>query len=346
MIWVSLFEDFYRGELDLYRLNGAMITRIPKVEVANDMKRIRPISLINCSFKIFSKVLTSRLGKVSQRLISQTQSAFIKGRYILESVVVAHELVHSLHKNKKPGLIIKLDYEKAYDKVNWNFLFAILAARGFSERWINWIKCLVKGGSVGVNLNGEESAFFKPGKGLRQGDHISPLLFILVGYVLTKMWRRAVRNGLIKGLLPEFREGGVVSLQYGDDTIVFSDPSEQYPRNLKCSLIWFEKLPGMRINYHKSELIPCNMSENPIFVGAHILGCPVGSFPIKYLGIPLQFKKFRREDIQPLVDNILKRVGSWRGKLLSHAAKVTLIQSCLVVFLFTCSLLLTSLNGL
>jgi hypothetical protein len=71
MIWVSLFEDFYRGELDLYRLNAAMITLIPKVEEANDMKQFRPINLINSSFKIFSKVLTSRLDKVSQRLISQ-----------------------------------------------------------------------------------------------------------------------------------------------------------------------------------------------------------------------------------------------------------------------------------
>jgi hypothetical protein len=145
--------------------------------------------------------------------------------------------------------------------------------------------------------------------------------------VLTRIWRRAAGSGLIKGLLPEFREGGVVSLQYADDTIVFSDPSESYLRNLKCSLIWFEKLSGMRINYHKSELIPCNMFEEQTHTTAHIFGCPAGSFPIKYLGIPLHFDKLRREDIQPLVDNILKRVASWRGKLLSHAAKVTLIQS-------------------
>jgi hypothetical protein len=82
------------------------------------MKLFRPISLINCSFKIFSKVLTLRLGKISQRLISDNQSAFIKGRYILESVVIAHELVHSLHKSKDSGLILKLDYEKAYDRGN------------------------------------------------------------------------------------------------------------------------------------------------------------------------------------------------------------------------------------
>jgi hypothetical protein len=77
-----MFEDFYKGKLDLYRLNCAMVTLIPKIEEAKEMKLFRPISLINCSFKIFSKVSTSILGKISHRLISSNQCAFIKGRYI------------------------------------------------------------------------------------------------------------------------------------------------------------------------------------------------------------------------------------------------------------------------
>lgn len=100
---VSMFQDFLAGNLDLYRLNFALLTLIPKEQDAKDMKKFRPISLCNCSFKIFSKVLTNRLGKVACRLISPQQSAFIKRRYILESVVVAHEIVHSVHKDKKRG---------------------------------------------------------------------------------------------------------------------------------------------------------------------------------------------------------------------------------------------------
>jgi hypothetical protein len=85
----------------------------------------------------------------------------------------------------------------------------------------------------------------------------------------------------------------------------------------------------MRIKYHKSEFILVNRSDEQIHIAARIFGCPVGSFPIKYLDIPLHFDKLRREYIQPLVDKIMKRIASWREKLLSYAARVTLIQTCL-----------------
>ena len=130
---LSMFNNFHQGKLDLHRLNFALITLIPKEEGARPMKKFRPISLINCSFKIFSKALTMRLGKVIDRLVSPQPSAFIQGRYILESVVIAHELVHSVHKDKEPGCIIKLDYEKAYDRVSWEFLFEILESRCFNS---------------------------------------------------------------------------------------------------------------------------------------------------------------------------------------------------------------------
>jgi hypothetical protein len=96
-----MFNDFFRGELDLYRLNFAMMSLIPKEEGPTNMRKFRPKSLINCSFKFFSKVLTLRLSKIVDRLISPHLSAFIHGRYILESVVLAHEIVHSVHSKKE-----------------------------------------------------------------------------------------------------------------------------------------------------------------------------------------------------------------------------------------------------
>lgn len=172
----------------------------------------------------------------------------------MESVVVAHEIVHSIHKENKKGIVLKLDYEKAYDRVDLDFLIEILDSRGFCPTWISWIQKLSRGGSVGVTLNGEDSRFFTTGKGLRQGDPISPILFNLVGDVLTKMLEKAAEKNLIKGLLTDIRDKGITSLQYADDTILFSDIEDSHLKNLKGTLAWFEHISGMRINFHKSRM--------------------------------------------------------------------------------------------
>jgi hypothetical protein len=117
-------------------MNLSTITLIPKTENVDDMKSFRPISLLNRSFKIFNRVMTTRLEGVCHRIIAKEQSVFIKGRYILESVVIAHEVLYSMHKSKQPRVILKLDYEKAYDRVNIDFLLEILESRGFGETWI------------------------------------------------------------------------------------------------------------------------------------------------------------------------------------------------------------------
>jgi hypothetical protein len=131
---ISLFEDWFEGDLDVFRLNFAMITLIPKENDAREMKKFRPISLLNCSFKIFTKVLTNRFARNLDRLISFQQSSFIKGRFILESVVTAHEIIHEVHSKKNQGLVFKIDYEKAYGRVNLDFLYEILACRALGQK--------------------------------------------------------------------------------------------------------------------------------------------------------------------------------------------------------------------
>lgn len=130
---MALFLDFFNETLDIYRLNFAILTSIPKEPNATSMKKFRPISLLNCSFKIFTKVLTNRLALIMNSLISSNQSAFIKGRYILESVVITHEVLHSVHSSGDCGLILKLDYEKAFDKVNLDFLEELLSLRALAQ---------------------------------------------------------------------------------------------------------------------------------------------------------------------------------------------------------------------
>jgi hypothetical protein len=178
---VEMFEDFHRCELDIYRLNFALITVIPQEKDARTMNKFRPISLLNFCYKIFTRVLTNRLGKVIDKLIASNQTTFIKGRYILESVVIAHEVLHSVHQARKQSLVLKVDYEKAYDKVNWLFLMEILEKRGIGGKWLEWIRRIIFRGYVGLTINNVEGEFFQTGKGLRQGDPLSPLAFYLSG---------------------------------------------------------------------------------------------------------------------------------------------------------------------
>jgi len=142
---MRLVRDFESGNLNLDRLNYAMITLIPKEPDATHLKKFRPISLINCSFKIFAKALNNRLIKVADRLICTNQTTFIKRRFILESVVAAHEIIHEIHRNKESGIILKLDYEKAYDRVSWTFIDDMLTSRGFGAKWRGWMKKVIQG---------------------------------------------------------------------------------------------------------------------------------------------------------------------------------------------------------
>jgi hypothetical protein len=178
-------------------------------------------------------------------------------------------------------------------------------------------------------MNNIVGNFFITGKGLRQGDPLSPLLFDQVVDVLTRMLVKASNAGLIKGLSPDICPGGVICLQYADDTILFSDSNVTYTANLKKVLTCFEQVSGMRINYSKSELIPLGLEPEELEALANILECTIGEFPIKYLGIPLHYDKLRRADLQPLIDKILRRIAGWRGKLLSYASRVLMIRTCL-----------------
>ena len=187
----------------------------------------------------------------------------------------------------------------------------------------------MQGGSLCIRMNDENSTFFKPGKGLRQGDPLSPLLFNLVADVFSRMLMRAAKVNLITGLLPHSKPGGIISLQYADDTLLFLENNLDKAVNLKWILVCFEQLSGMKINYDKSDLLVLGMDDERANDFDKIFCCKRSDFHIKYLGVPLHFSKLRREDLQPVIDKIVKRIAGWKGRLLSYAGRLTLLKSCL-----------------
>lgn len=129
---MELFEDFYLGNLDIKRINYGIITLLPKTKEASMIQQFRPICLLNCLYKWFTKCLTLRVEPVVGRIIHRSQTAFLKGRNIMNSILALHEILHETKCKKQIGVVLKLDSEKAYDKVYWSFLMKCIKARGFS----------------------------------------------------------------------------------------------------------------------------------------------------------------------------------------------------------------------
>src|SRR6266498_2851900 len=162
-----MFHELHSGDLPIFSLNFGVITLIPKVQEANLIQQYRPICLLSVSFKIFTKVITNRLNTVADKMVSLTQTAFLRGRNIPERVVILHETIHEMHRKKLSGVILKIDFKQAYDKVKWQFLLQTLRMKGFSPKWISWVKSFISGGSVAVNVNNDIGHYFQTKKGLR-----------------------------------------------------------------------------------------------------------------------------------------------------------------------------------
>lgn len=227
---------------------------------------------------------------------------------MIDHIACAHEVLHYVHKQKLKGLLFKLDYEKAFDKVNWEFLIEVLKARGFGNLFIGWIKSILLSGQTCINLNGEFGPYFKCQRGLRQGDPLSPLLFNLVADVLNKSLQQIQTAGFIRGLGNFHNIDSILNLQFTDDTLLFLHADATMVASLKLHLIAFENLSGMKINYAKSEMIPLNLSDQEGSHFAQLFGCKVTCLPITYLGLPLHYKKPSLLDWQSVIDKIDSRI--------------------------------------
>jgi predicted secreted Zn-dependent protease len=326
---MALFKDFHNGSLPLFNLNFGIITLLPKEQEVKKIQQYRPICMLNVSFKIFTKVLANRLTSIASKLIKPSQTAFLPGRYILEGVVILHETIHELHRKKEKGIILKLDFEKAYDKVNWDFLQQVLRMKGFSDKWCHWIDSIVRGGSVCVKVNEEMGHYFQTKKGLRQGDPLSPILFNLVADMLAVLIERSKELGYVDGLIPNLVEGGLSILQYADDTILFLEDDLDKAKNLKMVLGAFEKLSGLKINFHKSELFCFGETKERTTDYVNLFECKEGALPFRYLGIPMSYRKLANKEWRMVEERFQKKLSSWKGKLLSYGGRLVLINSVL-----------------
>jgi len=185
---------FYREGKIPKGCNASFLTLIPKTENPQSLEEYIPISLVGCVYKILTKLLANRFKKVIGKVVDGTQSTFLSNRGLLDSVLVVNEVINELRRRKKSGVVVKLDFEKAYDSVSWEFLFYMMRRLGFCEKWIQWIKACLESATVSVLVNGSPTKEFKPSRGLRQGDPMVPFLFLIVAQGLVGLVKEATRK--------------------------------------------------------------------------------------------------------------------------------------------------------
>ncbi|GJT90562.1 RNA-directed DNA polymerase, eukaryota [Tanacetum coccineum] len=308
--------------------NSNFIALIPKILDANMVKDFRPISLIGSLYKIIAKILANRLVGVLGDLVNEVQSAFVADRQILDGPFILDEVLQWCRRKKKHALIFKVDFEKAFDSVRWDFVDDVLNKFGFGERWRTWIQSCLRSSRGSILVNGSPTEEFQFFRGLKQGDPLSPFLFILIMESLHISFQRVVDAGLFTGI----KINSMVNLShlfYADDAIFLGQWSELNIDSLVRVLDCFFRASGLRINMCKSKIMGVNVEDGMVKNAASKLGCLVLKTPFTYLGTKVGGNMSRKQAWKEVVDKVLSRLSRWKMKLLSIGGRLTLLKSVL-----------------
>ncbi|KAA3474875.1 reverse transcriptase [Gossypium australe] len=257
------------GDSEIGGINKTRIVLIPKVERPKNMSQFRHISLCNVIYKIIAKVLVFRMSEVLGYCINEAQGAFVPGGH-------------------KGNFALKLDMSKAYDRVEWDLLAGMMKHLGFHEKWIILIMRCVCSVSYSVSINGCNSEWFSPSRGLRQGDPLSPFLFLLCAEGFSILIEEAKQKGLMKGAPIGRARFSINHLFFTDDSILFGDASREGAEAVRDVINEYEPISGQRVNFEKSLIyfganVKPEVKENIV----NMLGVRMANNPDKYLGLPM-----------------------------------------------------------
>ncbi|GJW55657.1 RNA-directed DNA polymerase, eukaryota [Tanacetum coccineum] len=292
-------KSFFRSGLFRKGCNPSFITLIPKVNDVKFVKDFCPISLIRCQYKIVGKILANRLSSVIGSLVSKEQSAFIRGRQIFDGPLILSEVIDWCNQKKRKAMIFKVDFEKAYDSVPASIL-----------------------------VNGSPTQEFYFEQGLRHGDPLSPILFLLVMEALHISFVRAMDRGFFKGIHVGSHELVHIShLFYAYDAVFIGERREENLRHLVSILHCFYLALGLRINIHKCCIMGVGGVTNvEVYRGAQMIGCEASKTPFKYLGVMVGGKMNRLHSWDVVIDKVTARLSKWKVKTLSIGVPIEVLK--------------------
>lgn len=300
------------------RHNETHVRLIPKGLAPRKVGDYRPIALCNVHYKIIAKILTKRLQPILHSLISPFQSAFVPNRVISDNVLITHEVLHFLRTSeakKYCSMAVKTDMSKAYDRIEWGFLQAVLKRLGFHDKWISWVMECVQTVSYKFLINGTPKGQVIPSRGLRQGDPLSPYLFILCTEVLSRLCIKAQRHGNLPGIKVARASPPINHLLFADDTMFFCKSSPTCCASLGKILEQYEAISGQCINLAKSSITFSSKTSGDTKTKVkQALKISQDGGIGKYLGLPEHFGRKKRDT----------------SRFLSGAGKQILLKSILM----------------
>ncbi|XP_056698604.1 uncharacterized protein [Spinacia oleracea] len=316
---VHAIQFFFSHGFMLKDWNRTFLILLLKVLHPDSVSQFRPIGLCNVIYKCIAKCLTHRMQSVLPSLISDTQNAFVPGRLMSDECLIAHELMSYINRakaRKKFFAVVKLDMNKAYDRVRWDFLFQALQEFGFPPYWVHIIRQCITTVSYQVLVNGEPTRSFNPKCGMRQGDPLSPYLFVLCMEVFSALMRRSENDHLIQGISVCRGAPLVSQLFFADDSLLFFRVSPEVCDQVLSVLAEFSSLSGQVINYQKSfvKFSPNTPQDYRDYLASSLrLGQRPSLGP--YLGVPV---------------DIARKLANFSTLHLSSATKLVVINSVLV----------------
>ena len=315
------------------RINETHVCLIPKVTSPKMVADYRPIALCNVYYNIISKILTKRLQPLLSDIISETQFAFVPGRAISDNVLITQEVLHYLKTSdaqKRCSMAVKTDMSKAYDRLEWDFIQLVLRRLGFHQKVINWIMQCVSTVTYSFLINGSPRGRVTPSRGIRQGDPLSPYIFILCSEVLSDLCNKAQEEGSFKGVRVARGCPRLNHLLFADDTMFFLRASKDNSETLSRILKRYESASGQSINVSKSCITFSRRTPTTLKIAAKTILMIENEGGVgKYLGLPELFGRKKRDLFSSIVDRITQKAKGWSNRFLSTAGKMTMLKSVL-----------------